>query len=298
MKILNIGSLNYDKVYHVEHFVMPKETLIANEYHEFIGGKGLNQSIALAKAQANIYHAGRVGSDGDDLINCLDKQNVNTSLILKDELESGHAIIQNSDGQNCIIINQGANARISEADIDLYLKDFDKNDILLLQNEISNVDYAIKSAKKKGMIVCFNAAPMNEKVLSYPLDMIDILIVNEVEGQALAGLDKLDYSEIIDILKNKYPNSKIVLTLGKDGAYFLDKDIKYYQAAREVKAVDTTAAGDTFVGYFLYNYLTFNDYKKAMKIATYASSLSVLKNGAMNSIPSYLEVETLIEDEK
>lgn len=277
---------------------MPKETLIANEYHEFIGGKGLNQSIALAKAQANIYHAGRVGSDGDDLINCLDKQNVNTSLILKDELESGHAIIQNSDGQNCIIINQGANARISEADIDLYLKDFDKNDILLLQNEISNVDYAIKSAKKKGMIVCFNAAPMNEKVLSYPLDMIDILIVNEVEGQALAGLDKLDYSEIIDILKNKYPNSKIVLTLGKDGAYFLDKDIKYYQAAREVKAVDTTAAGDTFVGYFLYNYLTFNDYKKAMKIATYASSLSVLKNGAMNSIPSYLEVETLIEDEK
>ena len=286
MKVLNFGSLNYDHVYEMDHFVEPKETQSSLSYIRNFGGKGLNQSIALAKAGMEVYHAGKVGSDGQDFIDYLNKYGVNTAYLTKDDNEAtGHAIIEVCKGQNCIILHGGANQSIDEKQIDEVLAHFDKDDVLLIQNEISSLAYLIEKAHEKGMTVVFNTAPMNEKVFTYPLDMIDIFVVNEIEGAGLAGLKTSDINEIIEGLKNKYPDRKIVLTVGDQGSYYIEGDTLVHQDIYKVEAVDTTAAGDTFTGFFLASYLKDKDVKKALDLAARASSITVQGKGAAQSIP-------------
>ena len=287
MKILNFGSLNYDHVYEMDHFVEPKETQSSLSYTRNFGGKGLNQSIALAKAGLDVYHAGRVGSDGQDFIDYLNKYNVKTDYLLKDdEQATGHAIIEVCKGQNCIILHGGANQAIDEKQVDEVLSHFEKGDVLLIQNEISSTAYLIRKAHELGMKIVFNTAPMNEKVFTYPLDMIDIFVVNEIEGAGLAGISSSDIDEIIAGLRKAYPDKQIVLTVGEKGSYYLYKDEMIHQDAFMVEAVDTTAAGDTFTGFFLASLLKDGDMKAALKLAAKASSITVQGHGAAQSIPS------------
>ena len=286
MKVLNFGSLNYDHVYEVDHFTEPKETQSSLSYIRNFGGKGLNQSIALAKAGLEVYHAGKVGSDGQDFIDYLKRYGVDTRYLRKDDSEAtGHAIIEVCQGQNRIILHGGANQSIDEAQIDEVLADFTSEDVLLVQNEISSMKYLIEAAHEKGMTIAFNTAPMNEKVFTYPLDKVDIFIVNEVEAAGLAGIDSKDPEEVIAALKERFPDKKIVLTLGELGSCFIDADHLLRQGIYKVKVVDTTAAGDTFTGFFLASYLRDKIISKALDLAARASSITVQGKGAAQSIP-------------
>lgn len=287
MKVLNFGSLNYDYVYEVDHFVRPKETLSSKSYTRNFGGKGLNQSIALKKAGIDVNHAGRVGYDGDDFLDYLAEYDVNTTYLYEDASTStGHAIIEVCNGENRIILYGGANQLIDEKQIDETLEHFGVGDVLLLQNEISNIPYLIQKAHEIGMFIVFNTAPMDEKVFTYPLDLVNMFIVNEIEGAGLAGIESENYTEIIDALIKKYPDVEIVMTVGSKGSYFIHKDGIEYQEAYKVDPVDTTAAGDTFTGYFLASYLTDKDVKKALDLASKAASITCLSLGAAKAIPS------------
>ena len=286
MAVLNFGSLNYDHVYEMDHFTQPKETQSSLSYIRNFGGKGLNQSIALAKAGVDVFHAGKVGNDGQDFIDYLKKYHVDTKYLVKDDTQAtGHAIIEICKGQNRIILHGGANQDIDEGQIDETLKDFSKEDVLLVQNEISSMSYLIEKAHEKGMMIVFNTAPMNEKVFRYPLDKVDLFIVNEIEGAGLAKIETDDLEKIIEALKETYPDRKFVLTAGESGSFYFDKDTCIRQDIYPVEAVDTTAAGDTFTGYFLASYLKDKDVKKALDLAAKASSITVQGKGAAQSIP-------------
>ena len=293
MKVLCFGSLNIDNVYSVPHFITRGETLAARSLKVFSGGKGLNQSVALAKAGLNVFHAGAIGEEGKFLIQELEAANVNTSFIeiLKD-VQTGHTIIQNNDdGDNCIILFGGANQEISRAQIDETLKNFSAGDALVIQNEISEPEYLAESAKSHGMIVAFNPSPMEEKIIPV-FKYADYLLLNEIEaGQFLNDdVSSKKPEEIAEKLREKLPDAKIVLTLGTNGAVYSDSEITFHQEALRVKAVDTTAAGDTFTGFFLSGIFEGKTPQWAMRFATNASAIAVTRHGAAPSIPSREEV--------
>ena len=287
MKVLNFGSLNYDHIYEMDHFITPKETASSLSYSRSLGGKGLNQSIALAKAGTEIYHAGMVGYDGDVLIEYLRDFGVNTDYLKQDPKNAtGHAIIQVCNAENCIILFGGTNQLITPEMIDEVLDHFEAGDVLLIQNEISSLSDLIVKAHAKGMKIAFNAAPMNEKVFTYPLEYVDLFIVNEVEGRGLAKTERTDYEGIIEALQKEYPGNEILLTVGGDGSYYIHGDTVIHQEAFPVEAVDTTAAGDTFTGFYLASILQKKEPSEALRIASKASSICVQYKGAAVSIPS------------
>ncbi len=289
MKILNIGSLNIDKVYSMDSFIKPGETKACLKLETFCGGKGLNQSIAAKKAGSEVYHAGKIGTDGDILIERLKEFGVNTSYVIKTNSLSGHAIIQvENSGQNNIILYSGANSEITKDDVDNILENFEKGDILLLQNEISSMDYIINKGYEKGLTIVLNPSPMEEKLLKCDLSKVSYFIMNEIEAQAISGSS--DPYKTIEILKEKYPNSKMVITLGKDGSIYFDGEKIYKQNIFKVNAVDTTAAGDTFTGYFLNGLIENKKPEEILKIAAKASAIAVSIKGASDSIPLKSEV--------
>lgn len=291
MKVLSFGSLNFDRVYQMDHFVMPKETTSSLSYSRGFGGKGLNQSIALAKSGLDVYHAGRVGFDGQPFIDYLQEYGVKVDYLKKDEeTATGHAIIQVSHSENCIILYGGANQLIDEAQIDEVLTHFEKGDLLLIQNEISSLTYLITKAHEKGLRIAFNTAPMDEKIFGYPLDLIDIFVVNEVEGKGLANVSSNQVEDVIAGLQKAYPSKEIILTVGSQGSYYISGDMVIHQDAYRVEAVDTTAAGDTFTGFYLASILRGETVGNALRIAAKASSITVTKEGAAKSIPTLEQV--------
>mgnify|MGYP000930541344 FL=1 len=291
MKVLSFGSLNFDHVYQMDHFVMPKETTSSLSYSRGFGGKGLNQSIALAKSGLDVYHAGRVGFDGQPFIDYLQEYGVKVDYLKKDEeTATGHAIIQVSHSENCIILYGGANQLIDEAQIDEVLTHFEKGDLLLIQNEISSLTYLITKAHEKDLRIAFNTAPMDEKIFSYPLDLIDIFVVNEVEGKGLANVSSDQVEDVIAGLQKAYPNKEIILTVGSQGSYYISGETVIHQEAYRVEAVDTTAAGDTFTGFYLASILRGEEVNTALRIAAKASSITVTKEGAAKSIPTLEQV--------
>ncbi|MCL2421830.1 MAG: ribokinase, partial [Defluviitaleaceae bacterium] len=249
-RILNMGSINIDYVYTVPHFVKAGETLSATSRQIFPGGKGLNQSVALARAGGSVTHAGMIGSDGTALIDLLNETSVDTGRIFICEVPTGHTVIQvNPDGENCILLFPGANQQLDEGFVDRALKGFSQGDILVLQNEVSCVAYAIKAAKAKRMRIAFNPSPYGPEIMDYPLDLIDWWLLNEVEGQALTGKD--DPKDMLAAMAKQYPSAVIVLTLGADGVLCCGNGKNLSHKSYKVDAVDTTAAGDTFTGYFI-----------------------------------------------
>lgn len=294
MRILNIGSLNIDKVYSVPHFVRPGETLTAPKLETFAGGKGLNQSVALARAGAEVYAAGAIGPDGQFLSDLLRESGANVDKLLTlENVPTGHAIIQVvPQGQNCIIISPGANGELTEEAIDQAFTGFGVGDMLLLQNEVSNVAYAMKCAKAKGMYVAFNASPIDDKLFTYPLDLVDCFIVNEIEGKAIAGTETTDNHAILSALLEKYPFAAVVLTLGGDGVLYGKAEGRTSHRAYKVPVVDTTAAGDTFCGFFLASIAKGLTPDKALHMASMASALAIQTKGAAPSIPTWEQVET------
>ncbi len=294
MRVLSFGSLNIDNVYSVPHFIVRGETLAARSLNVFSGGKGLNQSVALSKAGLKVFHAGAVGEDdGQFLIDELESAGVNTDYIKRLKgTKTGHTIIQNNeDGDNCIILFGGANQEISKSQIDETLKNFSAGDALVIQNEISGLEYLAKSAKNNGMIIAFNPSPMEDKIIPV-FKYADYLLLNEVEaGQFLNEKISCDEPEkIAEKLRSSLPGAKIILTLGTKGAIYSDSEITFHQDAMKVNAVDTTAAGDTFTGFFLSGIFEGRTPQWSMNFATNASAIAVTRHGAAPSIPSRDEV--------
>ena len=293
MKILSFGSLNIDKVYKVTDFVQAGETISSLEFNLFPGGKGLNQSIAAARAGASVYHAGAIGSDGELLKTTLEGAGVHTNYIKKADAPSGHAIIQvNSRGQNCIIIFGGANQSISTADIDTVIQGFEKGDILLLQNEINNLPYIMKKGHEAGLQIVLNPSPITPELMKCPFEFVDIFILNEIEGALLSG--EKENKKILNKLAERYPAAKILLTLGSDGCMYKDSEHEASHGIFKIKVVDTTAAGDTFCGYFLASLCGGKTAVEAIRYATGASTLAVSRSGASVSIPVMAEVEEFL----
>ena len=293
-KVLCFGSLNIDYTYKVDHFVQKGETISSQGLQVFSGGKGLNQSTALAKAGVEIYHAGAVGRDGEFLLEQLRDVGVHTeNVAVLTEVRSGNAIIQNdAEGDNCIILYGGANQAVTREQADAVIGKFSAEDYIILQNEISELAYIMETAHKKGMRIVLNPSPMNDKILALPLEKVDLLILNEVEAGQILDTDETDGDVLMEKLLKRFPEMKFVLTLGSQGSIYGDKRQKIKQSAYRVKAVDTTAAGDTFTGFFIGSLVRGLSVEQAMDIASRASAIAVTRSGAAPSIPTWDEVES------
>lgn len=289
MKIYNLGSLNIDYVYSVPHFVQPGETLSSAKLEIFPGGKGMNQSVALARAGARVIHGGRIGDNGGFLKEILGQAGADTSFVAVDASSTGHAMIQvDENGQNCILLFSGANHSFTEEFVREILADAQAGDIILLQNEINLLDVIFAVAAEKQLQIAFNPSPFTEELLKLPLHQVKWWLCNEIEGGQLTG--KSDPEEILISMQEKFPGSSIVLTLGKDGCMFTDGKQVLRQPIFPVKAVDTTAAGDTFTGFFLASVAEGKAVADALRIASRASSIAVSRMGASSSVPTLAEV--------
>ena len=283
-RILNYGSINIDHVYRVDHLVQPGETISSERYRRFAGGKGSNQSIAIARAGAEVYHAGRIGADGLWLKELLEDNGVDTSYIEVADGPSGHAMIQvDDDGENAIVLYGGANHSISWEDAREVLDDFGAGDYLLLQNEISAVPEIIAGGAERGLKVVFNPAPMHNGVLDYPLSEVDCFIFNQVEGGELTGRRGRD--DILEAMMDRFPGACVVLTQKDEGVIYADAERRLTVPATTVKAVDTTAAGDTLIGYLLAGVVAGHEMEAALETANRAAAICVTRPGAADSIP-------------
>ena len=303
MKIYNLGSINIDFVYTLENFARPGETVACKAFGKFAGGKGFNQSTALARAGADVAHIGAVGADGKWLVGALaeDGADVSRIAVLGDGTPTGHAIIQvDARGQNCIIIETGANGAINRDMVCKSLHDAKPGDWLLAQNETSGVNHAISCAKSSGLRVAYNPAPMNEKALEVPVEDIDLFVVNETEGIALAekfcrpDYNPENHGEIFHCLRMRFGKSTIILTLGADGVMAAEpggEAIRF--PAHKVDAIDTTAAGDCFTGYLLAQMADGAPLADALKTAAAAAAICVTRHGASPSVPYMRELQSL-----
>lgn len=289
MKILNFGSLNYDYVYSLPHIVTPGETIASTKMEIFCGGKGLNQSIALAKAGAEVYHAGMVGEDGETLCDILQQHGINIDYVKSIQGKSGHAIIQvEESGQNSIVLFGGSNRALTKDYIDQVLMDFEPGDYLLLQNEVNLVDYLIERAFVRGMKIILNPSPYDKQLEQCDFQKVDTFILNEVEGNQITG--KVEPEEILKEMATRYKDASIVLTLGEKGVMYQSREVYCYQPIFETEVVDTTAAGDTFTGFYLARRMQGGTVEKALMTAAKASSIAVGRHGAATSIPKMEEL--------
>lgn len=294
MRVLNFGSLNLDYVYRVDHFVRPGETLSAASRAVKLGGKGLNQSIALARAGANVSHAGCIGAGGEALKAQLEKDGVDTSMLLSVDEMQGHTVIQvNRDGENCILLYGGSNQCVTDAQIADTFAGCGAGDWLVLQNEINRLPAIVDAAHARGMVIALNPSPYDAKLDAVDFGKLSWLLVNEVEAGQISGSD--DPEAAWTWLHARYPKLSVLITLGSAGsvAYRVDGDaveIARREAFR-VKAVDTTAAGDTYTGYFIAGLMAGMPLKECMRRASKASSISVTRLGAADSIPALAELD-------
>lgn len=299
MAVLVFGSINIDRTFKLPHTLALGETLLSSSLSIQAGGKGANQAVALSKAGIKTYMAGSIGTDGLWIRDQLKEYGVNISLIkIKDDCYTGTAtILLDNEGRNSIILYGGGNRENDEDYIDKVLSNFERGDWIVLQNEINNLDLIIMKAKKKGMKICLNPSPFEKELLSLPLGEVDLLVLNEVEMQQLMELqisdDIDDYKSKLKELSSKLHSSMLLLTLGEKGSLLKNpahEDILYAPIVK-TDVRDTTAAGDTFLGYFLSSIIDGKSDEEALRRATRASSIAVSRAGAMDSIPFHYELD-------
>ncbi len=291
MAFLVMGSLNYDDNYFLDHIVMPGETIASRTMESACGGKGFNQAVALAKAGAEVYLAGLVGeADGERICQEARENGIKDTFLRKKEGYTGKAIIQiDQTGQNSIVLFGGANRQWTLEYVDKVLEHFQAEDILILQNEINVTAEIITKAWEKGMKIVLNPSPFEEKILNWPLEKVSLFLLNEVEGGQMTG--EKEPEKVLKRLQAKYPNAAFVLTYGEKGAWYVGNGETAYCPAKKVKVIDTTAAGDTFTGYFLSARGRGYGVEESLKKATAAAGEAVTRKGAAVSIPCWKELE-------
>ena len=283
-KIYILGSINTDLVINTPYVPNKGETLMGDGFFTAHGGKGANQAVAAARSGGAVKFCGCVGDDifGQSALESLQKEDVNCNHVkVMKNTPTGTAMIIVCDGDNRIILDSGANAKISEEQIDAFLSHADKGDIFLtqLENPINMIGYALKRAKEKGMLVVLNPAPANKEIEKY-LKYVDVLTPNEGECELLGGKDYL--SKIVKTL---------IVTLGDNGFEIIEKKSNMRFPCIKVNAIDTTAAGDTFVGAMLAKYSENGNLMQSACYGSLAASIACTRKGAQPSIPTKKEVE-------
>lgn len=294
MRILNFGSLNVDYVYNVDHFVRPGETLAALSRDVKAGGKGLNQSVALARAGAPACHAGCLGAGGEMLKNMLDENGVDTSFLLPVDEMQGHTVIQvDRQGENSILLYGGSNRCIPEDYIRRVIGKFGREDWLILQNEINGLPLITELAAERGMHIVLNPSPYDRSLEDIDLNRVGWLLVNEIEAEQVSGEKEPD--QAWEKLHKRYPALSLLITLGGSGSmacHVSGSSIEtHYEEAVRVKAVDTTAAGDTYTGYFIAGLTEGKPLQTCMNEASRAAAIAVTRPGAAGSIPWRKELD-------
>jgi ribokinase len=285
MAVINFGSINIDYTYRTSHLVLAGETLTSSARLQGLGGKGMNQSIALHRAGVPVVHVGCIESDDEWTKNQMLQSGVDLRGISELSEPTGHAIIEVSDqGDNRIILYPGANHQLTSQQIQEALLANEDCGFVLTQNETNKVDEILTTSKNAGKTVVFNPAPCDVNAAKLPLDHVDFLVVNEVELMQLAADESIE-SAIIKLQEN-LPHIKLVVTLGADGVRYIDADISLHVPAKKVdKVVDTTAAGDTFIGYFMAGLTQSLGVEKSLEWGVSASAITVTTLGASSSIP-------------
>jgi len=293
LAVTNIGSINIDNVYRVKEFVAAGETLLVKDVSRGLGGKGANQSIALARAGSRVLHVGAVGADNGGALEAMRESGIDIRGIATVSEPTGHAVIQvNAKSENSILVCSGANLSLTRNQIDQAVKDMQPDDWLLFQNETNLVQHIARAGHARKLKIAYSAAPFIAEHVQTILPLIHLLVVNELEAAALAEHLAV---EIMDI-----PVPVLVITLGRNGARYIarsrdpDKDIDVTVPAFAVDAVDTTGAGDTFLGYLLSSLDTGLDVETALRRATAAAALQVSRPGAADAIPCSKDVDAFL----
>ncbi|AWL10749.1 Ribokinase [Saliniradius amylolyticus] len=294
MAVYNFGSINWDHVFTVPHLVRTGETLSSLGYQVFLGGKGANQSVALAKAGADVHHIGAL-KQSDPALEHLTSLGVCTSGIEQLDIATGQAMIQvMPDGDNAIVLSPGANHRNHLSWLERQLANAESDDWLLLQNETNLIEAAANKGQQHSMKVAFNPAPMDKDKVHRLLSLLDLLIINQIELTDLTGTEDLENA--LQQLHHQAPSLAILVTLGSRGALYQSTTERVSTQGFRVQAVDTTGAGDTFIGYFiaaLDNGLTPST---ALSQASAAAAISVTQHGAMDAIPNADEVHYFMDN--
>ncbi|MCS5636767.1 MAG: ribokinase [Myxococcota bacterium] len=284
MTIVNFGSINLDFVYQVDHLARPGETVPSLGQEQFAGGKGFNQSIALARAGAPVRHVGRVGEDGRWLVEMLEAEGVDISEIAVSGPSTGHAIIQvDAQGENSILVHGGANREIESESLERSCAALGEDDWVLLQNETNALAAVMELAPGRGSRMVLNPSPTDPSLLALPLDRIDTFLINQGEGEALCG--EREPGRILEAMAERFPRSAVVLTLGARGALYAREETRLESAAEPARALDTTGAGDTFAGYYLAEMVARGDPERALRLGCIAAGYCVERAGAAASIP-------------
>jgi len=283
-KVFVIGSINSDFVIHAPYLPAKGETLTGGGFSVVRGGKGANQAVAAARSGADVVMCARVGEDsfGKEATACLEREGICVSAIqIEKNAVTGSAVIVVIDGDNRIILDRGANACLSLADVEYALYGAQEGDVLLVQleNPVETIGYALKRGRELGMRVILNPAPATREILPY-LKYCDLVVPNETEAEILGGAEAL----------LKY-GCEVIVTLGGEGfAYYRGGEVQKV-GCMKVKVVDTTGAGDTFCGALCARLAEGEDVLNAAIYGGKAGSIACMRAGAQPSIPTRREVE-------
>jgi ribokinase len=292
MKFLVFGSLNIDLIFTVDHIVQPGETINSRALERSAGGKVANHAAALAKAGMEVYLAGKIGRDGDFLLELLQSYGVRTNYMMHWEGATGQALIQvDKTGQNSIVLHGGGNGALKNEEVWPIISAFDEGDMVLVQNEVPVSAEVMRAAAARGMKVCLNPSPFDGGIGKLPLDLADLLFVNEIEAAGLAGRPVQGKLEtVLEELTIRFPRAEIILTAGREGAYYACGALRGRGEIVDLPVADTTGAGDTFTGFFLAARQRGCDVAESLRLACKASSIAVSRRGAMASMPFAGEV--------
>ncbi|MGL4404068.1 MAG: ribokinase [Fusobacteriaceae bacterium] len=296
-KIVVLGSINMDLVTFCERAPRGGETLLGKEFRQIPGGKGANQAVAMGKLGADITMLGKVGTEGmgEILLNSMKKDGVETNKIEKSSKTTGIAkIIVEENGQNRILVVSGANGDVDNQYVDKNIETIKNSDILVCQLEIpmESVKYAFKQAKEMGKITVLNPAPaahLDEEIIKNS----DYIIPNETELEIITGIktDTLEGVKEAALSLLEKGVKGLLITLGSKGSLYIDREREIMTPAYKVKAVDTTAAGDSFIGGFVKGISEGMEIGVAIELGTKVAAISVTRIGAQTSLPTEKEVK-------
>ena len=278
MTIYNLGSINVDHVYQLVCFPVEGETIPASDYDVGLGGKGANQSIAALNAGGSVIHIGSIGFENDWILRFFSDLGLNTSGIKQSKKATGHAVIYlNENGENTIVLHPGANYDLQLSDIRSSLSTSKSGDWFLLQNE-TNLGYeAAILAQKRGLKIAYSAAPFNSKKVQKIFPLCDLVVLNEVElKQCYSNIANFD-----DLTKK----INLVITKGRAGVECRIKARSFTLPSFLVTPVDTTGAGDTFLGFLVAALDNRVEMETAIKVSLAAAALQITRKGAISAIP-------------
>ena len=291
MTVYNLGSINIDHIFRLDHLPQAGETLLSSDYLCCLGGKGANQSLALALGGAQVEHIGRMAQPDLHFIDQLREAGVSLGSVdtTAETTASAIVMVDDTSGENQIVINPGANQQISTDSIDASLATAEPGDWALSQNETNAVPYFLQQAKQKGLSVCYSAAPFVAQTTIELLPITDLLVVNQLEAESLANA--------LDCTLEQIQVPHLLVTLGAKGARYIGKEGDWTLPSPKVDAVDTTGAGDTFLGFLLAALTQQQSMREAMQLALHAAALQVTRKGTADAIPSLAQVKEFIANQ-